>query len=77
MLYENCFWQKDYCHKAATSDNLKPDVVRDPKDVYLLALSDAIQADYLISGDADLTDMQKHNQTAIIDYNTAIGILTE
>ena len=66
---------KEYCLKAAASANLKPDAVRDPKDAYLLALSDAIHADYLVSGDADLTDIQKHNQTIIIDYNTAIGIM--
>ena len=68
---------KEYCHKATASANLMPNAVRDPKDVYLLALSDAIHADYLISGDADLTDMQKHNQTTIVDFNTAIGILAQ
>ena len=38
-------------HEAITS--LDPTPVRDPKDVYLLALSEAVKADYLVSGDSD------------------------
>ena len=41
-------------------------LVRDPKDLYLLSLADTIGADYIISGDADLTDLGQHNQTKII-----------
>ena len=39
---------------------------RDPKDLYLLALADTIGADYIVSGDADLTDLGQYNQTSII-----------
>ena len=53
-----------FCHRAvAVTPSATP--VRDPKDVYLLALSDSVKADYLISGDSDLTDMEQHNQTKI------------
>ena len=63
-----------FCHHAvASTQNATP--VRDPKDVYLLALSDAVKADFLVSGDSDLTDMQQHNQTKIIDFNTALTLL--
>ena len=41
---------------------------RDPKDDYLLALSIASDAHYLVTGDADLLDMQQINNTKIIKY---------
>ena len=40
--------------------------VRDPKDLYLLSLADTIGADYIVSGDADLTDLGQYNQTRIL-----------
>ena len=42
---------------------------RDPKDDYLLALSIASNAHYLVTGDADLLDMQQINNTIIIRYS--------
>ena len=39
---------------------------RDPKDLYLLALADTIGADYIVSGDADLTDLGQYNQARIM-----------
>ena len=36
-------------------------------DAYLLTLSDAVRADYLITGDADLMAVGQHNQTRIVD----------
>jgi len=41
---------------------------RDPKDDYLLALSIASDAHYLVTGDNDLLEMQKINNTIIIKY---------
>ena len=66
---------REFCQKADATINIKTDAVRDPKDFYLLSLADAIRADYLVSGDADLTDLQKHNKTRIVDFNTAISLL--
>lgn len=40
--------------------------IRDAKDLCLLSLSEAINADYLISGDADLTSLSKHKNTKIV-----------
>ena len=40
--------------------------VRDPKDLYLLAFAQEIAADYIVSGDKDLTDLECHQQTKII-----------
>ena len=40
--------------------------IRDPKDLYLLALADTIGADYIVSGDADLTDLGQYNQARIM-----------
>lgn len=65
-----------FCHRAvAVTPSATP--VRDPKDVYLLALSDSVKADYLISGDSDLTDMEQHNQTKIVDFATILCILNK
>lgn len=56
-----------FCHRVKASiQSVTP--VRDPKDVCLLALADAVKADFLVSGDSDLTDLQQHNQTKIIDF---------
>jgi len=41
---------------------------RDPKDDYLLALSIASEAHYLVTGDKDLLEMQSINKTIIIKY---------
>jgi putative PIN family toxin of toxin-antitoxin system len=41
---------------------------RDPKDDYLLALSVASDADFLVTGDADLLEMHRINNTIILKY---------
>lgn len=43
-----------------------PSAIRDPKDLYLLSLAETIGADYIVSGDADLTDLGQHKQTRIL-----------
>jgi len=40
--------------------------IRDPKDLYLLSLAETIGADFIISGDADLTDLGQYKQTRIL-----------
>jgi len=41
---------------------------RDPKDDYLLALAVASKAHYLVTGDTDLLEMKRINNTIIIKY---------
>ena len=55
-----------FCQFTTIEAEVAPSAVRDPKDLYLLALADTIGAEYIVSGDADLTDLAKHNQTNII-----------
>jgi len=55
-----------FCQFATIEAEVAPTAVRDPKDLYLLALADTIGANYIVSGDADLTDLAKYNQTSII-----------
>lgn len=50
--------------------------VRDPKDVYLLSLADTIGADYIVSGDADLTVIGQYNNTRIIKTSDFKMMLT-
>ncbi len=40
----------------ATPATVSPDACRDPKDLYLLGLSESAQADFLVSGDKDLVE---------------------
>ena len=47
-------------------EEIRDVAIRDPKDLYLLALADTIGADYIVSGDADLTDLGQYNQTRIM-----------
>lgn len=63
------------CHKAEI-EKLKSTPVRDPKDVYLLTLSDVVKADYLVSGDKDLLDLKEYNQTKIVDFETFLPLLS-
>lgn len=55
-----------FCQFVTIEAEVAPAAVRDPKDLYLLALADTIGADYIVSGDADLTDLSQYNQTKII-----------
>ena len=43
--------------------------LRDRKDLYILSLADTVQADYILTGDKDLLDLQFHNHTKIVKYN--------
>jgi putative PIN family toxin of toxin-antitoxin system len=51
--------------------NFKPD----PKDSYLLALSEASQAEFLVTGDKELLALQHHQSTRIVTPAAMIEIL--
>lgn len=55
-----------FCQFSIIDADVAPTAVRDPKDIYLLALSDTIGADYIVSGDADLTDLGQYHKTSIM-----------
>ena len=56
---------KAYC--ISTSIQKTADVfIRDNKDLYLLSFAESIEADYIISGDSDLTSLEKHRDTSIL-----------
>ena len=55
-----------FCQYVVIESEVSPTAVRDPKDLYLLALADTIGADYIVSGDADLTDLGEYHQARII-----------
>lgn len=48
---------------------------RDPNDIYLLTLAEHSNADYLVSGDSDLTDMKEFHNTRIVSFQQMIEIL--
>jgi putative PIN family toxin of toxin-antitoxin system len=49
----------------------------DPKDSYLLALAEASEADFLVTGDKELVALQQHQSTRIISPAAMIEILNE
>ena len=55
-----------FCQFTVIEAEIASSAVRDPKDLYLLALADTIKADYIVSGDADLIDIDQHNNTKIV-----------
>lgn len=55
-----------FCQYVQIETEVIPSAVRDPKDLYLLSLAETIGADYIVSGDADLTDLGQHRQTRIV-----------
>ena len=51
--------------------------VRDAKDTYLLAMSEAIPASVLVTGDKDLLVLGHHRETAIMTYQQFLLLLSE
>ena len=51
--------------------------IRDPKDLYLLSLAETIEADYIISGNKDLTDLGNHAGIPILKYSEFLDRLND
>ena len=52
-------------------------IVRDVKDTYLLAMSEAIPANVIVTGDKDLLVLGHHHETAIMTYQQFLLLLSE
>ena len=52
-------------------------IAPDPKDSYLLALAEASQAEFLVTGDKQLLSLKRHKATRIITPAAMIEILRE
>ena len=64
-----------FCIKTTISQ-IAESIIRDPKDVYLLSLAETIDANYLVSGDKDLTDLNLHLKTRFVklaDFKLMMG----
>ena len=55
-----------FCQYTVIDVEAPASAIRDPKDLYLLSLAETIDADYIVSGDADLTELESYHQTRII-----------
>lgn len=55
-----------FCQYVIIDTHAPASAIRDPKDLYLLSLAETIDADYIVSGDADLTDLETYHQTRIV-----------
>ena len=54
-----------FSHMAKIEQKAQSEI-RDPKDLYLLSLAESIEADSIITGDADLLNLKQHKQTQMI-----------
>ena len=64
-----------FCVKTTISQ-IAESIIRDPKDLYLLSLAETIDANYIVSGDKDLTDLNQHLKTRIVklaDFKLMMG----
>jgi putative PIN family toxin of toxin-antitoxin system len=57
------------------SGSAAPDFLPDRKDSYLLALAEAGQAEFLVTGDKELLSLKHHKSTRIITPAAMIGTL--
>lgn len=55
-----------YCKRVNIEAEVPSSAVRDPKDLYLLSLAKTIDANYIVSGDTDLTDIGQFENTSIV-----------
>ena len=55
-----------FCQFAIIHIEAPYSAIRDPKDLYLLSLAETIGADFIVSGDADLTDLGEYKNTRIV-----------
>ena len=56
-----------FCRMAKIERQAQSEI-RDPKDLYLLSLAESIDADYIVSGDSDLLELQQHKQTKMLAF---------
>ena len=54
-----------FCRMANIEQKAQSEI-RDPKDLYLLSLAESIEADYIVSGDADLIELKQHKTTKMM-----------
>ena len=50
----------------ATPASVSRDACRDPKDLYLLGLSQSAQAEFLVTGDKDLLECARYGTTEVV-----------
>ena len=51
--------------------------IRDIKDLYLLSMAESVPVDYIVSGDKDLLDLEKHSDIPILKYSEFITIIKQ
>ena len=56
------------CIFSFTGNTVVLSDLRDVNDLYLLALAETIEADFILTGDKDLLSLQFHHQTKIVTY---------
>ncbi|MGA9470907.1 MAG: putative toxin-antitoxin system toxin component, PIN family [Terriglobales bacterium] len=52
-------------------------IAPDPKDSFLLALSEASAADFLVTGDKELQSLKRHRATRIVSPSSMMNVLKD
>ena len=60
LIREHCYVIENY--------SIADSSIRDPKDVYLLSMAQAIPADVIVTGDKDLLILGKYQNTFILSF---------
>ena len=68
LMREKCYAIEEYPVEDAD--------IRDPKDVYLLSMADAIPANFIVTGDYDLLTLGKYNRTPILSFSDFMQVLS-
>jgi putative PIN family toxin of toxin-antitoxin system len=67
---------RTHCTKAEIK-GVAESKVRDAKDLYLLSFSDAVNANFLLTGDKGLQSLERHNITKIVSYSEFMSMLDD
>jgi len=65
---------KASCFEVSVKNVVVSSQLRDVNDLYLLALADTVEADYILTSDKDLLILQFHNRTKIVTYEEFIKL---
>ena len=65
---------KASCILSSVKEGVVASGLRDANYLYLIALAETVNADYILTGDKDLLSLQSHQKTFIVTYKEFIVI---
>ncbi|MCL2073289.1 MAG: hypothetical protein FWH18_05175 [Marinilabiliaceae bacterium] len=65
---------KEKIRKYTTDERIVQTFLRDVNDLFLLAFSETVEANFILTGDKDLLSLKFHGNTKIVTYNEFVEI---